>query len=265
MTRDLIQDNKNYKYIYSQELSKNQQQKKNENKYLKISGVTKKFNKLNVVNNLNLELFPDEIFCLCGLSGSGKTTLIEMILGLILPEEGDILLNGDSLLSNKNLIKENISVCPQKNFFFDYLTVEENFKNFYLFNGEQPNMNDIQNLINYFNLSNSFNSINCNKLTEEQKRILCLALSLIELKNILILDEPTNGITNENSKKQLWDLIKTNKKDRIILITTNSLEEAEYLESRIGIIKEGNLICTGEINYLKNRLNKEINSLKIMK
>ena len=180
-----------------------------------------------------------------------------MILGLIFPEEGDILLYGRSLLRDRNLIYKNISICPQENNIFENLKISENFEYRIRLNGIKPDINEIHKIINYFNLNPP--NLLCKILTEEQKRILCCALSLSEMKNILILDEPTKGILSLDSKRKIWDLIKCNQQNNIIVVSTNSLEEAKYLGTKIGIIREGNLVCSGDINYLLYKFNKEIN------
>ena len=217
-----------------------EQQLKEQNRYLGIVG---------------LELFPGEIFCLLGLDGAGKTTLINMILGLIFPEKGDILYNGRSLPRDRNLIYKNISICPQENNIFENLEIIENFEYRIRLDRIQPDFNEIQKIINYFNLYPS--ELLCTNLTKEQKRILCCALSLSEMKNILILDEPTKGIVSLDSKRKIWDLIKCNLQNNIIIVSTSSLEEAKYLGTKIGIIREGNLVCSGDIDYLLYKYNKK--------
>ena len=252
---NLIQNNENNFFNYHQELSMEEQQLKEQNRYLGIVGITKTFGNKRVINNFNLELFPGEIFCLLGLDGAGKTTLINMILGLIFPEKGDILYNGRSLPRDRNLIYKNISICPQENNIFENLEIIENFEYRIRLDRIQPDFNEIQKIINYFNLYPS--ELLCTNLTKEQKRILCCALSLSEMKNILILDEPTKGIVSLDSKRKIWDLIKCNLQNNIIIVSTSSLEEAKYLGTKIGIIREGNLVCSGDIDYLLYKYNKK--------
>ena len=140
---------------------------------------------------------------------------------------------------------------------FEDLTVEENLMFLYKLKGIEPNFNEIQNMINYFDLTLKEKTL-FKMLSEEEKRIVGFALSILQGKKILILDEPTNNISL-NFKRRLWDLLKSNKKGKIILVTTNFLEEAEYLGSRIGIMRDGNIICSGESKYLKMKFLKEIN------
>ena len=237
--------------IHYEELSLINKQKKNENKCLKVVGVTKKFNDLKAVNNFNCEFFSNEIFCLLGHNGAGKTTLINMISGILDPEEGDIFLDGTSLVTNKDLIYQNIGLCQQQDIFFDYLNVQEHLQYIYDIKGIPRNFNEIQELIIKLDLQNAQFSI-CNTLSGGQKRKLCIALALLSGGKITILDEPTSGM-DVIAKKQLWDFLKSYQKGKIIIVTTHSLEEAEFLGNRIGIMSDGRLICYGTSPYLKTK------------
>ena len=237
--------------IHYEELSLLNKQKKHENKCLKVVGVTKKFNDLKAVNNFNCEFFSNEIFCLLGHNGAGKTTLINMISGIMDPEEGDIFLDGTSLVTNKDLIYQNIGLCQQQDIFFDYLNVQEHLQYIYDIKGIPRNFNEIQELIIKLDLSNAQFSI-CGDLSGGQKRKLCIALALLSGGKITILDEPTSGM-DVIAKKQLWEFLKSYQKEKIIIVTTHSLEEAEYLGNRIGIMSDGRLICYGTSPYLKSK------------
>ena len=254
---NLIQEDEDDILNNNQELTIDEQQQKNNNNYISINSISKNYNNLNVVNNFRLELFPDEIFCLLGVDSSGKTTLLNMIAGLIPPSNGDILFLGNSLIRNKNLINRNITLCFQENILFDFLTVNEHFQYISKMNGyilEDPE--DIPNLLNYLDLSGMKNRF-CKDLLEQEKRKLCFGLAMISNKKILILDEPTKEL-ELITKKEIWNFIKCNKKDQIILVSTNSPQEAEYLGTRIGLIKNGNLVCSGQIDYLKQKYNGNI-------
>ena len=218
---------------------------------MKIVGVTKQFNDLKAVNNFNCEFFSNEIFCLLGHNGAGKTTLINMITGLMDPEEGDIFLNEASLITNKDLIYQNIGLCQQQDIFFDYLNLKEHLQYIYDIKGIPRNFDEIQELITKLNLIKEEYSI-CRTLSGGQKRKLCIALALLSGGKIIILDEPTSGM-DIIAKKKLWQFLKSYQRDKIIIITTHSLEEAEYLGNRIGIMSDGRLICYGTSPYLKSK------------
>ena len=236
--------------IHHQDLTLIEKQKKNENKLLQIAGVTKKFGHLKAVNNFNAELFTNEIFCLLGHNGAGKTTLVNIISGLMEPEQGDVFLNGISLITNKDLIYKNIGLCQQQNILFEFLTVTEHLQFIYDIKGIQRNFGEIQELILKLDLSDVQFRI-CRDLSGGQKRKLCIALALLSGGKIIILDEPTSGM-DVIAKKKLWEFLKNYQKEKILLITTHSLEEAEYLGTRIGIMSDGHFICSGTSTYLKS-------------
>ena len=262
---DRINNILNYE-IHHQTLSLIQQQKVNENKCLKIVKVTKQFGKLKAVNNVSCELFSNEIFCLLGHNGAGKTTLVNLISGLMDPEKGDIFLDGESILTNKDLLYENIGLCQQQDILFDFLTVAEHLQYIYDIKGIARNFNEIQELILKLNIKDVEFRL-CKDLSGGQKRKVCIALALLSGGKITILDEPTSGM-DVIAKKQVWEFLKGYQKDKILLITTHSLEEAEYLGTRIGIMTDGHLVCSGTSTYLKSmypcgiNINLVINSKK---
>ena len=223
---------------------------------MKIIGLSKQINGSNIINNFNLELFPDDIFCLLGFNDAEKASLIEMILGLISAEEGDIFLYGESLFKNKNIIYDNIRFCPNENIFYEDSTIKENLEFIYNLKGAQPDDSEINKLISYLNLDPLKDSYS---LSKEDKKLVNFALSIIEGKKVIILDEPTKQIIKQSKKNLIWDYLKNNQKDKIILVFTNSFQEAEYLANKIGIMRNGNLICSGEMNDIKSKYINEIN------
>ena len=223
---------------------------------LSINNISKSFPDILAVNNFTGNLFPSEIFCLLGHNGAGKTTLVKIISGEEKPDNGDILLFGNSILKNKEYLYRNIGVCDQDNNFFDYLTVYEHLKffseikqNVYFLN--QNGINEIKNLIEKLGLEEKKNSLS-KTLSGGQKRKLCIALALAGNSKLILLDEPTSGM-DVLAKRELWNFFKSYKNDKIIILTTHSLEEAEYLGDRIGIMLDGKFVCSGTGSFLKNK------------
>ena len=237
--------------IYHQELSPFNQQKKEQDQCLKIINISKNFGDLKAVDNFNGELFSNEIFCLLGHNGAGKTTLINMISGIFDPDYGDILLNGRSLVTNKKYLYENIGLCQQEDIFFDYLTVEEHLEYMCRIKGSKIARNEIEELINKIDLTQKRNAL-CSTLSGGQKRKLCIALALIGDSQIILLDEPTSGM-DVMARRALWEFLKNYKKNKIILLTTHFLDEAEYLGDRIGIMTDGHYLCSGTSSFLKSK------------
>ena len=237
--------------IHHQELSTLNKQKKEQDQCLKLINVSKNFDDLKAVDNFNGEFFTNEIFCLLGHNGAGKTTTINMISGIYDPDKGDILLDGRSLVTNKHYLYENIGLCQQEDIFFDYLTVEEHLEYMCRIKGSKINKQEINDLINQIELAPKKNSL-CKTLSGGQKRKLCIALALIGDSKIILLDEPTSGM-DVLARRSLWEFLKNYRKNKIILLTTHFLDEAEYLGDRIGIMSEGHFLCSGTSSYLKSK------------
>ena len=236
---------------HHQELSQVNKQKKEQNNCLKIINVSKNFDDLKAVDNFNGELFSNEIFCLLGHNGAGKTTLVNMISGIYDPNQGDILFNGKSLVTNKKYLYENIGLCQQEDIFFDYLTVREHLEYMCKIKGSKINKKEINELINKIDLAPKKDAL-CSTLSGGQKRKLCIALALIGGSQIIILDEPTSGM-DVMARRKLWEFLRIYKKDKIVLLTTHFLDEAEYLGDRIGIMSDGKYLCSGTSSFLKSK------------
>ena len=234
-----------------QNLSPENQKRKELNDCLKILNLNQNYGDLKVINNFNAEFFSNEIFCLLGNNGTGKTTLFNIMSGIMNPDEGDITYKGISLISNKSYLYQKISLCPQENILFEYLSVLEHLELFQDLKLKQINHDEINNLIKELDLLDKEN-IPCGELSYGQKRKLSFALSLIGNSQIILLDEPTSGM-DPISKKTFWKLLKKNKNDKIIILTTHSFEEAENLGDRIGFILDANFICYGNPSFLKEK------------
>ncbi len=227
-------------------------QNKQRNNYLNIDSVTRQYDELKAVDNFSCELFPNEIFCLLGHNGAGKTTLIKMISGIEDPDNGDIFLGSKSLVTDKNYLFQNLGICNQEDILFDYLTVSEHLSYIYqIKDGNNIDINQIREFLQNIKLDEKKDDL-CSTLSGGQKRKLCVALALIGNSKLVLLDEPTSGV-DVIARRELWKFLKMYKKDKIIILTTHSLEEAEYLGDRIGIMTEGHFICSGTSSYLKNK------------
>ena len=244
--------------------NKNQNEEKikednnNNSNYLKIENVSKSYEKIKAVNKFNLLLYSNKIFCLLGENGSGKSTLLNIISGNIKPDEGDIKYNGKSIIKDKLYCNQNIGYYAQDNLCFDYLTVKEHLEYIAAIINKNVDQIKIENLITKIKLNDQLDCLYY-YLSEGEKRKLIIALSLLDDSNIILLDDPTYSIDNI-SKPEIWDLIKENKKDKIIIITTHSIYEAKYLGDKICIINNGNLISDGTDSELSSKKATENNN-----
>ena len=222
---------------------------------IKIKNLTKKYNNLTAVDNLNLEIHQGELFSLLGTNGAGKTTTIKMLSCLTRVTFGDAYVLGNSIVDNANEVKKIIGISPQETAIAPNLTVLENLQlmcGIYNFD-KQKTLEKIQQLTNDFSLNKVLNK-RSNTLSGGYKRRLSLAMALIGEPKILFLDEPTLGL-DVISRSELWDTINSLKGKITIILTTHYMEEAEKLSSRVGIMDNGKLLKVGTVEEIVNSVN----------
>lgn len=210
-----------------------------------IKNLTKKYDDVIAVNNINLEIKDNELFALLGVNGAGKTTLIKMLSTLLKPTSGEAYINDLSIIKNEDEVKEIIDISMQETAIGRKLTVEENIVFYGELNGlSKEEISEVKSyLYKVFSLDKVKNRKSCN-LSGGWQRKLSIALALISKPKVLFLDEPTLGL-DVISRRELWKTIESLKDKMTIILTTHYMEEAESLSSRIGIMSEGDLLFVG--------------------
>ncbi len=222
---------------------------------LKTQNLTKKYNGLLAVDNLNLEIKEGEVFGFLGPNGAGKTSAIRMMVGLLRPTNGQVLFNGGEIGS---VDKGIIGVCPQELVLWESLTCRENLAFMgNMYGIPRPVLNErISTLLDTLALSDKGNEV-VSKLSGGIKRRLNVALSLVHDPAILFLDEPSAGL-DPQSRLLLWDFIRTlrDKEGKTIVLTTHIMEEADALSDRIAIIDHGRLLLLDTPEDLKKTIGR---------
>ena len=219
-------------------------------KAIELSNLTKKYDDIVAVDNLNLSINEGELFSLLGVNGAGKTTTIKMLSCLIAPSSGDAILFGDSIKNNSQAVKQKINLSPQETAVAENLTVLENLQLIAGIYGQDKitaNNNALE-MIKRFGLSDVMNK-KSKKLSGGMQRRLSIAMALITEPKILFLDEPTLGL-DVLARRELWHLIKSLKSKITIVLTTHYLEEVQALSDRIAVMKSGKLAMVGSVSEL---------------
>jgi ATP-binding cassette, subfamily A (ABC1), member 5 len=227
---------------------------------LKIRNLVKTFKteekiNFNAIDNLNLNVYSGEITAILGHNGAGKTTLFNMLTGFLDATSGSAHIFGYDIFNVNDLdkVREMCGVCPQQDIIYDLLNPYEHLEFYAYIKGvNRQDMRDkIENLLKSVQLWEERNNLAQN-LSGGQKRKLCIAISLIGDPKILILDEPTSGM-DPQSRRLVWNLLHSLRNDRIILLATHFMDEADILADRKAIIVKGKLKCMGSSLFLKNR------------
>ncbi|KAL5544416.1 hypothetical protein UlMin_008200 [Ulmus minor] len=215
----------------------------------------KKYPPYHALKGLWLNFSKDQLFCLLGTSGAGKTTLINCLTGMTPITGGDAFVYGHSIQSSAGIsnIRKLIGVCPQFDTLWDALSGDEHLYLFASIKGLPPASikSAIENSLEEVRLAEVAKA-RAGSYSGGMRRRLSVAIALIGDPKFVILDEPTTG-TDPITRRHVWDIIEKAKKGRAIVLTTHSMEEADILSDRIGIMANGKLKCIGTTTRLKSR------------
>lgn len=196
----------------------------------------------------------DEIFGLLGPNGAGKTTTIEMLCGLQNKTAGEIIVSGKKV-DRLSDVTQTIGVCTQFDILWDDLTIREHLSFYSRIKGVPENkINAItSSTAEALDLDGDEFWLCPTQLSGGNKRRLSLAISILGHPKIVLLDEPTTGLDPE-TRRYIWNVIKDIRDNGMtVLLTTHSMEEADALCTKIGIMAKGNLQCIGNQQHLKNK------------
>lgn len=219
---------------------------------IEIKDLHKKFGKNEVLKGIDLTIKEGGIFAILGPNGSGKTTLIKSILGMVIPNSGEIYINGESLKNNYTY-RERIDYLPQIANFPGNLKVNElisMIKDLRNFKGDAD-----QELIKLFKLEPFLNKKLVN-LSGGTKQKVNLVLTFMFDSPLIILDEPTSGL-DPISHLRLKELIfREKEKGKTILVTSHILNFVEEISDEIVFLLEGKIYFKGTSESLKEKTNQ---------
>ena len=216
--------------------------------------LTKRFESLTAVDDLDLEIGWGELFGLLGPNGAGKTTTINMLCTLLDPTQGSARVGGHDVVSEPDKVREVIGVCPQEPAYYDYLTGRENIELFGALHSipKDELKKRVESLIEKIGMEDHADR-KAGKYSGGMIRRVSTAMALINDPKIALLDEPTVAM-DPTARREIWDFIKSLKaQGKAIILTTHYMEEAEELCDRVGIIDEGKLIALGSPDELKQQ------------
>ncbi len=220
---------------------------------IQIRGVHKHFGALHALRGVDLTIEQGEFFALLGPNGAGKSTLINILAGLIAPSAGNISVMGFDVQQQYQQARQLLGVVPQELVFDPFFNVREmlRFQAGYFGLGRE---NDpwVDEVLEGLGLADKANT-NMRKLSGGMKRRALIAQALAHKPPVIVLDEPTAGVDVE-LRQMLWEFIKKlNRDGHTIILTTHYLEEAETLCSRVGMMKQGEIVA---LDSTANLLNK---------
>ena len=233
-------------------------------KLINATNLKKSFDKFIAVDNIDLSVSRGEVVGFLGPNGAGKSTTMKMLTGFLEPDNGQIFINNINLKSDPLKAKEYIGYLPEGAPSYSDMIVAD----FLSFIGKMRGLshnslnNRLEEMANQINLKEMWNRP-IETLSKGFKRRVGIAQALIHDPDILILDEPTDGL-DPNQKHEMRNLIKRISTNKAIVISTHILEEVEAVCSRAVIIANGKLLANDTPKNLENKfLNKNTLSIKV--
>jgi ATP-binding cassette subfamily A (ABC1) protein 3 len=221
---------------------------------LKVRHLKKTYpNGKQAVNDLSLTMYKNQIFALLGHNGAGKTTTLSILTGLYPATDGQASVFNLDMFGQVDQVRKQLGVCPQFDILFDMLTPIEHLKLYCMFKGVPADQvtEEVEKTIRDVDL-NSKRTAYAKNLSGGQKRKLSVGIAMIGGSKLVLLDEPTSGM-DLTARRRIWDMLKNNKQDRILILTTHFMDEADILGDRIAIMAAGQIKCCGGSLFLKKR------------
>jgi ABC-type multidrug transport system ATPase subunit len=216
---------------------------------LKVEKISKQFGQLKAVDELSFEVAAGEVFGFLGQNGSGKSTTIRMLLSLIHPTSGTIELFGKSLQKERNQILEQVGAIIERPDLYPYLSAREHLQLFAKVRKQKINANAIEDTLDKVGLlDRAKDKVQTFSLGMKQR--LGIAIALVHNPQLIILDEPTNGLDPQgiaDIRKLIQDLAKDGK---TILVSSHLLAEIEQVATQILIIHKGKKVVEGNTQAL---------------
>lgn len=222
-------------------------------KTFKLSKKQQKIEKTNstvrrAVNNLSFEAYEGEIYGLLGPNGAGKTTTLRMLATLIKPDSGDAFIGGHSIVKEPDVVRSKIGFLTSELKLEEFFTPNYLFDFFSSLHGIEPRKSSERKkeLFSRFGID-KFAEVKVADLSTGMKQKASLSISLVHDPDIIIFDEPTNGLDVITAKVVTDFLLYLKEKGKTVIVSTHIFSLIERICDRVGIIINGQMVVSGEL------------------
>jgi ABC-type multidrug transport system ATPase subunit len=222
------------------------------NQVIEVENLTKKFKEITAVDELSFTVLKGDIYGFLGQNGAGKSTTIRMLMTLIKPTSGSIKIFNKDLISNREEILKQTGAIIEKPDLYNYLTAFENLFFFAKLSGKKASKDLLMQFLKMTGLSDRAHS-KVATFSQGMKQRLGIAVALVHDPQLIILDEPTNGLDPQGIA-DIRELIRnlSHQHGKTILVSSHLLSEIELIANRILIIHKGRKIAEGSAKELLN-------------
>ena len=238
--------------------------KSNSSKIIIVDKVSKSYTvgkkKTIALDQICFEVEPGTLFGLIGPDGAGKTSLFRILTSLLLPDEGNIMVDGLDVITEYKILRQRIGYMPGKFSLYTDLTIQENIEFFASLFGTsfEANYDLIKDL--YIQIE-PFKDRRAGKLSGGMKQKLALCCALIHRPSLLFLDEPTTGV-DAVSRKEFWEILQLLKAEGItIIVSTPYMDEANLCD-KVALIQGGKILQIDSPKHIVENFSKPIYAVK---
>ncbi len=214
---------------------------------IKVNDLSKRFGRLEVLKSVSLDFHTSKSYAMIGPNGSGKTTLIKCILGMVLPDSGEIKV-ADKSIANDWTYRHQIGYMPQIGRYPDQMKIGQLFEMIRDLRGDASNLDE--ELIKEFRL-NQMKDKRLHTLSGGTRQKVSAALAFLFNPRILILDEPTAGLDPIAVETLKAKILLEKNKERLFLITSHIMSDLDELSSHVIYLEEGKVLFNDSLDLLK--------------
>jgi ABC-2 type transport system ATP-binding protein len=238
-----------------------------DNVAISLRGLTKRFGDLVAVDSVDLEIARGELFGLLGPNGAGKTTIIKMLTTMLKPTDGEALVWGHNVVTEKDAVRSSVGVVFQDPSVDSMLTGRENLD----FHGRMYGLDRamrkkrIAEVLELVDLTDKAD-VKLEGYSGGMQRRLEIARGLMHHPRVLFLDEPTLGL-DAQTRRYIWQYVKEmNRQEGVtVVLTTHYMDEADFLCNRVAIIDNGKIVALDTPKNLKDMIGADTITLETQK
>jgi ABC-type multidrug transport system ATPase subunit len=224
----------------------------NDASYIEVIDLRKSYGGIQAVNGLGFNVLKGDIFGFLGPNGAGKSTTIRMMLSLVKPDSGQINIFGLPLKPNRNKILSRIGALVEEPRFYEYLSAYKNLEMLGKLSGRHNGHAAIMNALSLTGIEDRWNSP-VKTFSHGMKQRLGIAQAIVHDPELLILDEPANGLDPRGMRDMREIILRLNHEfGKTILISSHILKEIEQMANRMIIINKGVKVVEGNVHVLLN-------------
>lgn len=224
---------------------------------LELRHVSTHYGPIQVLRNVNVEIYPGEIVCLLGGNASGKTTTLKTVLGMVTPTEGEILLDGQRIsgLSTQDIVSRGISMVPENRRLFRRMTVRENLQMGSYMRTDRDNFEgDLERIFNLFPRIKERLGQNAGTLSGGEQQMVAVARALMARPKVLLMDEPSMGLAPVLVEQSFQIIQEINRAGTTVFVVEQNANMALSIADRGYVLQTGQIVLADTArNLLQNR------------